>query len=102
MIRNNSNVLLEATIYNNLGYVLKSQNRFEDSKSAYLKTLEIRKSTLGESHNETIISMHNLAELYLAMGKEEESKKIQEDIMRIVEAMHGSASSLIDNGANST
>ena len=73
---------------NNLGLVLKSQNNFRGALDAYLTALESRKNLLGEAHTDTIVSMHNLAECYLAMGNEEESKKLQENMVRIAEE-HG-------------
>ena len=43
---------------------------------------QFSRDLFGAEHKETITSMHNLAENYLAAGKEEEGHRIQELILR--------------------
>lgn len=44
---------------------------------------------LGESHPDTIVSLHNLAECLHAMGRSEEAVAVQEKIVSLVEVMGG-------------
>lgn len=44
---------------------------------------------LGESHPDTIVSLHNLAECLHAMGRSEEAVAVQEKIVSLVEVMSG-------------
>lgn len=45
---------------------------------------------LGESHPDTIVSLHNLAECLHAMGRSEEAVAVQEKIVSLVEVVGGS------------
>lgn len=45
----------------------------------------MRKAVLGERHVDTIASMHNLAELFLAMGKEDLAADIQNQILELLD-----------------
>ena len=81
---------LTALILSNLGFVLKAigSARYNDAKLVYSEALEIRSKTNGDSHPDTIVSMHNLAELCLAMGSKidiEEGTLLQEQILVIME-----------------
>jgi tetratricopeptide (TPR) repeat protein len=75
---------LTATILSNYGLFLKDQSRFADAQKVYEKALDTRSATLGDTHPDTIVSMHNLAECHLSMGQEEESVALQEKILRVM------------------
>ncbi len=77
--------LLTATCLNNLGYVLKLQVQNDQSKLMYEEALDIRTSILGTKHPETIVSMHNLAELLIASGENEKASKLQHQILEIID-----------------
>ena len=75
-IRDNITVLsltirdnITATTLNNLGYLLKENKRYSESKLYYTEAMKIRVDTLGETHPDSIVSMNNLAECLLAEGK---------------------------------
>ncbi len=78
---------LAGTMISNYGYILKSVGRYEEALPLYRKALDIRITTLGESNPDTIVSMHNLAELYHNMGPKYEKQAIdlQQDILDIME-----------------
>jgi tetratricopeptide (TPR) repeat protein len=78
---------LTATILNNIGILLKkSSDRQAQALIYYEEALKIRTYTLGNQHPDTIISMNNLAELYISMGREKEATKLQEQIIELVNA----------------
>lgn len=74
-----------STIFNNLGYLLKSQGKYDLSKEAYFEALERRKSAFGIDHPNTLVTMQNISELERAMGNEEGAVRIQQEIIDIVE-----------------
>jgi tetratricopeptide (TPR) repeat protein len=76
---------MTAVILSNLGIVYKSIENYDDALNCYIDALDIRSCTLGDSHPDTIISMHNLAELYIAMNDEKLSVEMQEKILAIVD-----------------
>jgi hypothetical protein len=78
---------LTALVLSNLGFVLKGVGpaRYADAKLAYSEALDVRSKTLGDAHPDTIVSMHNLAELLLAMGDAGEGTRLQEEILAIME-----------------
>jgi hypothetical protein len=55
---------------NNLGLVQKELKRYPEAEASYSEALMIRSSSLGDLHPDTIVSMHNLAELHIAQGEE--------------------------------
>jgi hypothetical protein len=79
--------LLNATIMNNLAVLLKQQGqeKYAECEQLYRAALDIRSKVLGESHNDTIVSMHNLAELYTARDGEDAAAatKIREQILAL-------------------
>jgi tetratricopeptide (TPR) repeat protein len=77
--------VLVATIENNLGLTYKELKDYESARECYLNAALIRNKILGESHPESIICLHNLAECYHAMGREKEAVAIQEKILSFVE-----------------
>ena len=50
-----------------------------------------RAEQLGASHQDTITSMHNLAELYRAIGDEDAAHEVQQQIMRAVDGARQAA-----------
>jgi tetratricopeptide (TPR) repeat protein len=77
--------IINGTILNNLGLVQKGlKESMQDAEESYREALDIRSKILGENHPETIVTMHNLAECYLALNKVDEATKIQEEILKIV------------------
>ena len=91
---------LTAVILSNLGLALKESGSscFEEARAVYTDALHVRSSTLGDSHPDTIISMHNLAELLQVMSNhntlsKEQAKQyvdeglaLQERILEIMDA----------------
>ena len=73
---------LTATILSNYGLFLKDQSRFDEAQKVYESALDVRSATLGDTHPDTIVSMHNLAECLLSMGQEVESIALQEKILQ--------------------
>ena len=78
---------LTATILNNLGLLLKQdEKRLRKARGYYEEALRIREDSLGIQHPDTIISMNNMAELHIALGEEEQAKILQEKILELVGA----------------
>ena len=92
--------LLTATCLNNLGYVLKSQVKNDQSKLMYEEALDIRTSILGTKHPETIVSMHNLAELLITSGENEKASKLQHQILEIIDKNEDKVNSNSVDGHN--
>jgi tetratricopeptide (TPR) repeat protein len=80
-----NNDSMTAVVLSNLGIVLKARSKFSDASKAYTEALNIRSSTLGDAHPDSIVSMHNLAELYLAMNEQEKSEQMQQAILDILD-----------------
>jgi tetratricopeptide (TPR) repeat protein len=76
---------LTATILNNIGIILKNDPiRQTEARSFYEEALRIRSYSLGNNHPDTVVSMNNLAELYLSLGFVNEAKTLQEGILEIL------------------
>eukprot|EP00941_MAST-03F_sp_MAST-3F-sp1_P002819 g2819.t1 len=75
---------LVATALNNLGYCHKVLGSFEDSLNAYKRSYHTREKLFGSSHEDVLISLHNIAELYLTQGDEKNATLYQEKILNIV------------------
>lgn len=78
--------LLLATAKNNLALCLKSKGSYEEAEELYREVLNNRAKILGPEHQDTMTSMHNLAELYRAVGDEKAAHEVQEELMRAVSA----------------
>ena len=59
-----SQLLLIATARNNLALCLKSKGSYPEAEELYLAVIKTRIDMLGSAHEETIVALHNLAELY--------------------------------------
>jgi tetratricopeptide (TPR) repeat protein len=75
--------ILTATLHNNLGLLLKTEKRYDGATNHYKQALNIRSRTLGENHPDTIVTMHNIAEMHLARGETEEAAAIQKEIIEL-------------------
>ena len=78
------NVLLLATALNNLAFHLKSTGEHDAAHAHYEESLTTREKLLGPSHPETIAVKHNLAELLMAMGKNDEADAVQREILDVL------------------
>ena len=108
---------------NNVGMLLKGETMFEmkqnegtdksheyneysprlvEAEKCYREALSIRSQTLGDPHPDTIVSMHNLAELLLVMGKQQEATELQEKIIQLVEHPNTASSSSSSSSSSTT
>lgn len=74
-----------AVACNNLGYLLKKEERLEESKHLYEEALRIRRALYPPDHPQVIISLNNLAELCVAQGQEAEAKALQNEILLLLQ-----------------
>jgi tetratricopeptide (TPR) repeat protein len=74
--------VITATILNNLGLMHKSNKMFAAANECYSEALNVRTEILGESHPDTIVTMHNIAELLLAQGQVGAAAKLQEKVRK--------------------
>ena len=84
--------LLQCTAQNNLALCLKSKGSYEEAETLYRDVVRIRAERLGAEHQDTMTAMHNLAELYRAIGDESAAHEIQEELQKAVakhRAKHG-------------
>ena len=61
---------------NNLGILLEESDRLEEAEKVLLEALERRRRLLGDSHDETIESMRNLANVYRKQGRAQEEQAL--------------------------
>ena len=47
----------------------------ERGQDSYERSLKVRVELLGEDHPESMVTRHNLAELYIAWGKSEQAQE---------------------------
>ena len=76
--------------------------RLVEAERCYREALHIRSQTLGDPHPDTIVSMHNLAELLLVLGKQQEATELQEKIIQLVEHPNTATSSSSSSSSSST
>jgi tetratricopeptide (TPR) repeat protein len=74
-----------ATARNNLGYVYKHMERYDDALAEYTAAMSIRTEFFGVNHAHTIASKQNMAELLRAMGDEHRALELQQDIIAAIE-----------------
>ena len=60
-----------ATLWNNLGYSLRLQERFEEASEAYESALEITASIYGETHPTYLLILQNLASVFGKAGNQD-------------------------------
>jgi tetratricopeptide (TPR) repeat protein len=75
---------ITATALNNLGFLLKARGAYARAEAAYLEALTLRRVALGEAHQDTLITAHNIAECRRAAGNEEGAVAMQRDILRVL------------------
>lgn len=80
---NQADLNIKATIHNNLGYLLKVQDRLEEAIVHYNQSLEINRYIYGPSHPNTRIVLNNIAGLYKALGHFEKAEEILDELIRI-------------------
>ncbi len=85
----NGDEILEATSYNNLAELYRTQGRYEKAEPYYDKALEIRRRVLGEDHPSTATSYNNLALLYKTQGRYEEAEPYYEKALEIRRSILG-------------
>lgn len=59
------------------------QDLMSESKQLYESALYVRSNLLGESHPDTVATMHSLAELLESKGDKKEADAMREDIMKL-------------------
>ena len=77
---------VRATVINNLGYHYRCVGKHKESEEQYRAALDLRDAILGPVHNDTIATRHNLAELLVIMGRDDEATTIRKKIMNDVHA----------------
>lgn len=77
---------VRATVFNNLGYHYRCVGKYTQSEEQYRAALVLRDAILGPGHNDTIATRHNLAELLVIMGRDDEATTIRKEIMSDVHA----------------
>ena len=87
--KNVAKAVTTGTMVNNLGYLLKQQGKFAESKVAYEEALERRRELYHEDHPNVLITMQNLSELERAMGNEDAAVALQQEILDILGAEDG-------------
>ena len=105
--------MVVATVCSSLSLLLKGKMEFPEAEALALRAFAIRRSVLytvqslsiqqvhaglvllrasqGPAHQDTVVAMHNLAELYLAQGAADPDKatlaaELQREIISVVEA----------------
>ena len=75
--------LFTATVMNNLGHLLKQSGKSYEARPLYMEALKLRSSYLKPGHPDVIVCKHNLAELLLQMGLQEEAGVLQNEILQV-------------------
>lgn len=60
-----------ATLLNQKGLALKDQGKYDEAIKAYKQSLEIKESLLDKTHPEVLITRQNIAQAYIAQGKQQ-------------------------------
>ncbi len=64
-----------------MAHLLQTLKRFDEAEDLYRQSLTIRTNALGENHHEVILIKHNLSELLILKGKEEDASKMKNEIL---------------------
>ncbi len=75
--------LLFIAISNEKGYLLSSQQLWEEAYQQQKKTLSLATDILGENHDETLIALGNLANTLLELGKFDDALSLQLKCLRL-------------------
>jgi tetratricopeptide (TPR) repeat protein len=82
---------LLAGALNSLALLRKQQVRLAEAEPLYLRASALYDRSVGESSSDAIVCRHNMAELALARGDEAAALRLQQDILRRVEAAEKAA-----------
>ena len=63
----------------NLGNALKAQGKYVEAEKLLRQTLETMRRDLGERHPDTLVSIHNLAEVLAMAGMVPEAEALYEE-----------------------
>lgn len=73
-----------ATVYMNMGYLLREMGQLEEADQCYQRGLAIRQQTLGEKHVETAHSLFSLGKLRRAQGELDTAQQYLEQALEIL------------------
>ncbi|CAK4616321.1 hypothetical protein LEN26_019849 [Aphanomyces euteiches] len=79
------NSALTALAWNNLGVVYKEMGKYDAAIELFQKATSVRAQILGDSHVETITTMHNWSEALRASGREDDASAMQQAILDLVD-----------------
>jgi tetratricopeptide (TPR) repeat protein len=63
----------------------KQRGKFDRAQDAYERSLKVRLEIFGAEHPETCTTRHNLGELFIEMGKNDEAKEMFEENLALME-----------------
>ncbi|PWU09954.1 MAG: hypothetical protein C5B51_05255 [Terriglobia bacterium] len=66
-----------------LGYIVRSQGRYEESESLFRQALDRQRTALGPEHADTLYSMFGLANVYYREGKYEQAGALYSQLLEI-------------------
>ncbi|XPV74967.1 MAG: tetratricopeptide repeat protein [Desulfovibrio sp.] len=92
---NNAALMDIAVAMDDLGVILKDQNKNEEALELFLKAQETRDAILGEDHPASGPGLNNIALLYFTEGKTQEAEKTFLRLIDILEKEHGKESAAI-------
>ena len=95
VLRTDGSALETATALNNLGFLYKEKRDHARAQAAYVEAAAIRESNLGPRHQDTISSLHNLAELLRDSGDEGAAVRVQRQILERI----GDTRGAVEGGA---
>ncbi|GMU36431.1 MAG: serine/threonine-protein kinase [Phycisphaerae bacterium] len=74
---------VEAAVRDTLGVTYRQIALYDAAHEHLTKAVELRRSTLGAEHADTLASMSSLASLYYAMGRYEDAARLAEDVQNL-------------------
>lgn len=87
----NSATVEASAIHNNLGFLMKVQEKYDDALVHYNRALEINRFVYGETHPNTVLILNNLSALYATTGQFDRAEEIRFDLLEITREDHGEA-----------
>jgi len=84
------------SVYNGWGLACENSNEIERSLQLYELSLNIRRSTLGDDHQDLIPSLSNLIASYMCSDQFDRAMELQEWMQKILDKIQ------IDNSVSST
>ncbi len=102
------NLVLRATIYNNLGELYDATGQYEQAEEKLIQALNIREHIFGSAHEFVAISLYCLANLYSKQGRyrqaeqhfqrslEIREQKLEKNHGNIAESLNGQAANLVN------